>query len=220
MTVKVDGTKGLLQNYDYLVATTGFSYTFTTANGLVLNPAGTIATGTVTMPASAVDGMTVTISSTKQITALTVNGSSGQTISNPVTTLLAGSAITYLYRADNATWFPFADASATPIELAKSISIGWSQTWQNVTSSRSSGTTYTNSTGKPIMVNAFSNQIDSGFSLTAVVDGVTVGFGGGGGGGDARRTGFVAFIVPNGSTYSVNYTNGATGSTLQWAELR
>ncbi len=99
-------------------------------------------------------------------------------------------------------------------------SIGVGQTWQNVTSSRSSGTSYTNSTGKPILVNAFSNRTDSGFQLTAVCDGVTVGYQGGGGGGDARRTGFVSFIVPNGSSYSVTYSGGADGSTLQWAELR
>jgi hypothetical protein len=99
-------------------------------------------------------------------------------------------------------------------------SVGVGQTWQNVTSSRASGTSYTNSTGKPILVNAFSSRTDSGFQLTAVCDGVTVGYQGGGGGGDARRTGFVSFIVPNGSSYTVTYSGGADGSTLQWAELR
>ena len=99
-------------------------------------------------------------------------------------------------------------------------SIGVGQSWQNVTGSRSSGTSYTNSTGKPILVNAFSSRTDSGFQLTAVCDGVTVGYQGGGGGGDARRTGFVSFIVPNGSSYTVTYSGGADGSTLQWAELR
>jgi hypothetical protein len=99
-------------------------------------------------------------------------------------------------------------------------SIGVGQTWQNVTGSRSSGTSYTNSTGKPILVNAFSSRTDSGFQLTAVCDGVTVGYQGGGGGGDARRAGFVSFIVPAGSSYTVTYSGGADGSTLQWAELR
>lgn len=100
------------------------------------------------------------------------------------------------------------------------VSVGVGQTWQNVTSSRSSGTSYTNSTGRPILVNAFSSRTDSGFQLTAVCDGVTVGYQGGGGGGDARRAGFVSFIVPNGSSYTVTYSGGADGSTLQWAELR
>lgn len=99
-------------------------------------------------------------------------------------------------------------------------SIGVGQTWQNVTSSRSSGTSYTNSTGRSILVNAFSSRTDSGFQLTAVCDGVTVGYQGGGGGGDARRAGFVSFIVPAGSSYTVTYSGGADGSTLQWAELR
>ena len=99
-------------------------------------------------------------------------------------------------------------------------SIGVGQTWQDVTGSRSSGVTYTNSTGKPIMVNVFSSGIDSSFSLYAYCQGVLVGYGGGGGGGDARRTGFASFIVPDGGTYSASYSGGALGSTLLWAELR
>jgi hypothetical protein len=98
--------------------------------------------------------------------------------------------------------------------------IGVGQTWADVTESRSPEVTYTNSTGKPIMVNVFSSAIDSGFALTATVDSVTVAYGGGGGGGDARRTGFASFIVPNLSTYSVKYFGAYTGSTLKWAELR
>lgn len=212
MTVKVDGTKGLLQNYDYLVPTTGFSYTFTAANGVILNPAATLATGTVTMPSAPVDGMTVSISTTKEITALTISGASGQTVSNAVTSLLAGGCVTYLYRAANTTWFPFSDASNTPVlDLAKSISLGWGQTWQDVTSSRATNTTYTNNTGKPIFV-AIQSYSANGSNSRATVGGVVLP-----GSSFASTDGspYVSFIVPNGQTYSFSapYIN-------YWAELR
>lgn len=213
MTVKVDGTKGLLQNYDYLVPTTGFSYTFTTANGVILNPAATLATGTVTMPSSPVDGMTVSISTTKEITALTISGASGQTVSNAVTTLLAGGCVTYLYRAANTTWFPFSDASTTPVvDLAKSISLGWGQTWQDMSGSRSGGSVaYQNTTGKPIMVVV--GDSGGGGNLQASVDNSTwVGIGGA----DTSSGSFssVGGVIPN--NYYYRYTGGFNG----WSELR
>ena len=58
MTTKVDGSNGVLQNYAVNTPTTGFSYTFAAGTQtLLLTPAGTLATGTVTMPPSPVDGM-------------------------------------------------------------------------------------------------------------------------------------------------------------------
>jgi hypothetical protein len=106
MTLKVDGTNGLLQQYDYQVSTTGFSYTFAAGTTvLVMNPAGTLATGTITMPAAPVDGMTISFSSTQIITALTVNGNTGQSIVGAPTSLTAGSAATFVYRLSNTTWY-------------------------------------------------------------------------------------------------------------------
>lgn len=107
-----------------------------------------------------------------------------------------------LLTSDGTTW-----KSVAPIG-----GIGTGQTWQNVVSSRSSGTSYTNNTGKPIMV-----CVSSGFagysSLSAVVDSVTV---------LDRYVQFEPskvggeFIVPNGSTYSVTSSSGFSA----WAELR
>ena len=106
MTLKVDGTNGVLQAYDYQVLTTGFSYTFAAGVQLLLAvPAGTLATGTVTMPASPVDGMNITITSTQQITALTVNANTGQSIVGGATTLAAGGSQTFVYRLSNTTWY-------------------------------------------------------------------------------------------------------------------
>lgn len=106
MTAKIDGTNGVLQQYDYQTPTTGFSYTFAAGTTvLVMNPAGTLATGTITMPAAPVDGMTISFSSTQAITALTVNGNTGQSIVGAPTALLAGGAATFVYRLSNTTWY-------------------------------------------------------------------------------------------------------------------
>ena len=70
MTAKIDGTNGLLQAYDYQIPTSGFSYTFSPGTQvLIMNPAGTLASGTITMPATPNDGMTITFSTSQQITA-------------------------------------------------------------------------------------------------------------------------------------------------------
>lgn len=113
MTAKLDGTNGLLQQYDYQAPTTGFSYTFAAGTTvLVMNPAGTLATGTITMPAAPADGMTISFSSTQQITALTVNANTGQSIVGAPTTMLAGGAATFVYRLSNTTWYAQASTAA------------------------------------------------------------------------------------------------------------
>lgn len=98
--------------------------------------------------------------------------------------------------------------------------VGQGQNWVDVTSTRSQyPTTYTNDTGKPIMVLLRSSAQDSSFLLTANCQGIQIGFDRGGAGGDARRTGCISFIVPSGATYNASYT-GTALSTLKWFELR
>ena len=126
MTTKVDGSNGVLQNYAVNTPTTGFSYTFAAGTQtLLLTPAGTLATGTVTMPPSPVDGMVITIQSTQQVTALTVSGNTGQTVVGPVTTLLANSPASYVYNLSSTTWYPFAGASgrASALSLATAVTL-------------------------------------------------------------------------------------------------
>ena len=106
MTTEIDGNNGVLQSYDYQVLTTGFSYTFATGiTTLLAQPAGTLATGTITMPGSPADGMVITFNSTQIITALTVNANTGQSILNAVTTLAAGGGAKYIYRLANTTCY-------------------------------------------------------------------------------------------------------------------
>jgi hypothetical protein len=96
--------------------------------------------------------------------------------------------------------------------------VGVGQTWQLPT--RVAGTTYTNSTGKPIQVLVSLGQGLSGSgSATVVVGGVTISstsFGTSAGGSTLPYT--ISFIVPNAATYSVS-VSGNTGIGT-WAELR
>lgn len=92
--------------YNYQVPSTGF--TITMANGnyhLILDPAGTLATGTITMCAAPVDGQCVDIKISQIITALTVAGNSGQSVKGNPTSAAVGSSFTGIYRATNTTWY-------------------------------------------------------------------------------------------------------------------
>ena len=110
-------------------------------------------------------------------------------------------------------------SNGTTWTSAAAQGIGVSQTWQNVLGSRSLNTSYTNSTGKPIMVSIFYTSSGTSNNLTAIVGGVTVagmvfslGFG-------TLATGdSFGFIVPDGTTYQVN--SSAAPIINNWAELR
>jgi hypothetical protein len=116
MTIKVDGTNGVLQTYDFQVLTTGFTYTFAAGTTtLIADPAGTLATGTITMPAAPADGMVITIQSTQQITALTIQGNTGQSLVGGTMTMRANQPESFVYRLTNTTWYPFAGATNTQI---------------------------------------------------------------------------------------------------------
>jgi hypothetical protein len=92
-------------------------------------------------------------------------------------------------------------------------SVGVNQTWQNLIGSRTLGTTYTNTTGRPIVVTACSASAASiGFSIT--VNGIlnANGVSNNNVGGAVQ---WCSAIVPNGNTYSV------VGTSLGgWVELR
>ena len=101
-------------------------------------------------------------------------------------------------------------------------SIGVGQTWQNVTGSRTSSTTYTNTTGKPIQVNIRCRVVASNASLnpelTLEVDGIGLAKVGVSPNGSAMTVfGTLTAIVPPGSTYRLT---GNNGSVDVWAELR
>ena len=93
-------------------------------------------------------------------------------------------------------------------------SIGVGQTWQNVKASRSSGVTYTNSTGKPIFASA-SVGYSANATVEGTVDGIYMGSNGVATSGGVTQ---VCLLIPNGSTYS--FTSNNSGVFNSWTELR
>lgn len=92
--------------YVYNVPLTGFSITMTVDQSAVsLNPAGTLAAGTIIMPPTTVDGKIVTIYTTQTITALTLSTSNSATFAPAaVTTLAANATVGYVYDKANNQW--------------------------------------------------------------------------------------------------------------------
>lgn len=99
-------------NYSQQVPVNAFSITIPNwANVLALAPAGTLASGTITMPAAPVDGQTVTITSTQNITALTHSANTGQTLNNALTTLPASTAASWVYNSATGTWISLGNST-------------------------------------------------------------------------------------------------------------
>lgn len=96
--------------------------------------------------------------------------------------------------------------------------LGFGQTWTDVgptgTNARVSGTTYTNTTGRPIQVIASGQAVSGSPNMTVVVAGVTIinwSF--------PYGTGQpVSFVVPVGATYVITFGAGTTMN--RWVELR
>lgn len=98
-----------------------------------------------------------------------------------------------------------------------STSLGSNQTWQDMTASRAVGTTYTNTTGKPIMI-----IVEAGYGAPSIcwinlivntLPVFTIAYGTNSGGGNEAVG---SAIIPNGSTYSIT----VYGSMQSWHELR
>jgi hypothetical protein len=108
--------------------------------------------------------------------------------------------------SNGTTW-----TSATP---AGGIGIG--QTWQNVAGSRALGTTYTNSTGKPIFVYIVVQLSGNGDTMLTL-NGISLD----GPSSSAPAFQYIpcSFIVPDGNTYNLSVQSGTVGIT-SWAELR
>ena len=105
--------------------------------------------------------------------------------------------------------------------LAAVSSLGYGQTWKDVTGSRANGTTYYNTTGKPIQVQVYWRRganTNGYITLNSVVNGVTI---------DSQVRYFnttdesvntPCFVVPPGGSYYVAQS-GLPGA-MSWSELR
>ena len=146
-------------------------------------------------------GVFTTLASTGLAQLTTLN------LSNPLAAVYGGTGLSSPGTSGNVlTSTGSAWASTAPSYF------GTGQTWTDVTSSRALGTTYTNSTGKPILVSIFCS-FSNGSSAALVVGGVTTGYASFFAGGSNN----IQAVVPNGSTYSISGTYASIG---YWAELR
>lgn len=93
----------------YNVPTTGFTLTMTDVQSVVsLNPAGTLATGTIVLPPTLTDGKTVSIFSSQTITSLTLSTSNSATFAPAApTTIAANASMEFVYDKANNQWHRF-----------------------------------------------------------------------------------------------------------------
>jgi len=104
------GWVGGLEQYSFQVPLTGFAITIPNHTSLMMiNPAGTLATGTFTMEPNPSDGQRVCIVSTQTQTAVTIAANTGQTIGG-LAVPAAGTAnvrMCFTYIASTATWYHY-----------------------------------------------------------------------------------------------------------------
>lgn len=163
--------------------------------------------GTLILPASplAGDAITVYVVGTGDCT---IQRNSAQTIyaqgRSAVTSIVlnTGASVTLLY--DGSAW----------VQAAGNNSVGYGQSWQDVTGSRVVDTTYYNTTGKPIeiAISVFMSQI-TGFA-NILVNGSQIenlyGYG-------QSCVYIMTAVVPPGASYSLTTTNA---NIQRWSELR
>lgn len=173
--------------------------------------------GRITFAANA----TPSIANTQITGTITNSQLSGSITYDKISTLSSSLVTTALgftpYNSTNPSGYQTSSgsvASATSATTATNATniLGSSQTYQNVTGSRSYNTTYTNSTGKPIWVWYASDQPRGGATTRAYVNGnlacYTMM--------DLYPRAFAGFVVPISGTYYID-----SGSNLDyWLELR
>jgi hypothetical protein len=138
-------------------------------------------------------------------------------ISQIVTNSIANGAIVTADLADGAiTTDKIAAGAVVQADLATAvIPLGVGQTWQDMTGSRAIGTTYTNSTGRPIYVLVSVSQNTSGIGINGSIAGLAINTHQDNGSGS---TGPFFGIIPNGVTYVISTEPGKTLNS--WLELR
>lgn len=148
---------------------------------------------------------------------------SGTIVQNATTLVCPGATNLTVFAGDVLMTWSKSTTSGTAdgwqvVRLARGvgeIALGVGQTWQSVKASRAASTTYTNSTGRPIMVSVtLVTSVAS--TMSVIVGGVALE-------GSSYSTGagmnYATFLVPNGVTYSVA-NNLGTSVVSNWSELR
>lgn len=225
------GIVGTVTILNQLTGTTGSTGTYTMSSAQTISAGTTITSTFTSSPARLVvlavnNSNTVILAVTNILGGTNLDETSTITTTNATggasaTTVFSSAAVTSNYRVVGFIDLPnTSGAWGTPTKvqgtggqpIAAFSSIGYGQTWQDVTSSRSSATVYYNTTGKPINV-AFQMVSSSTSSLTIHVNGIAI----------FSTTTAVAysqsysFIVPVSGSYIVTWTNKLSGI---FAELR
>jgi hypothetical protein len=153
-----------------------------------------------------------TITGGSFVTVTNGNGVSG----NPAIDIPASVVVTAdetILANNNDTTLPTSAAVNGRVVTAEARDFGWSQTWQDVTGSRTHSTSYQNTTGRPISVyiraeTSTGRQIQASADNSTWVDVASL-----------TSTGFPSqnFVVPSTWYYRIN---GATTNILNWSELR
>lgn len=165
--------------------------------------------GTLTLPASPLAGDAITVYAVGTGNC-TIQRNGAQTIyaqgQSAVTSIVlnTGASVTVIY--DGSAW----------VQASGNNSLGYGQTWQNVTASRSQGVTYTNTSGRPIALGIYViGAASSNALVTATVGGVAM---------EILATVATAYnaasgsvIVPPGQTYRLDFSSV---SSFKWFELR
>lgn len=104
LVVSANGvTSGTLQ---YAAPATGATITVAAASTvLAIEPAGTIALGTIVLPTTPPNGTQVRFGTTAEITGLTLSGGGSDTVVGAITTLAAAAFAAYVYRSSSAKWY-------------------------------------------------------------------------------------------------------------------
>jgi hypothetical protein len=97
----------VLDSYQYQTPTNGASLTLSAIySTVILEPAGSLTSLTVTMPTGVYDGQRLTIAgATNGITGITHNAGAGQTLKGALTSLTADTGATWMYRVATTTWY-------------------------------------------------------------------------------------------------------------------
>jgi len=138
-------------------------------------------------------------------------GSGGMTIIVSGTDAILAPAATTTFPLLTGAWITLASNGVTGWYVVDVAGLGLGQTWQNVLANRAAVTTYTNSTGRPIVVTlGISARLN--YTLIYTLNGVAVNMSNAGS--VTAISASVSFIVPPGNTYSCN------GLPETWLELR
>jgi hypothetical protein len=212
----------------------GTGVTTSTGSGANVLSVSPTFTGTPTLPTGTIavtqspGNNTTAIATTAFVTAATGTLGTMSTQNANAVAITGGtvSGLSSLGVSGTATATTFSGAGTSLTGTASSLTVGTatnatnilgnsSQTYQNVTGSRAFGTTYTNSTGKPITVwfssdSAIGGAITQGFVNGSLACYTNM---------DLYPRAFAGFVVPISATYSITNNNGGIALSY-WLELR